>query len=51
MRHATWDSLRRGNALMYLYAEHGAEAQRLYERLGFRTMARNVMRSFRKEAR
>jgi ribosomal protein S18 acetylase RimI-like enzyme len=33
-------------ALTYLYAEQGGAAQRLYERLGFRTVARDVMRFF-----
>ena len=51
VRQAVRDSLRRGNELTYLYAEHGGEAQRLYERLGYRTVARNAMRSFRMATR
>jgi ribosomal protein S18 acetylase RimI-like enzyme len=46
VRAAVAASLAAGNALTYLYAEQGGAAQRLYERLGFRTVARDVMRCF-----
>ena len=46
IRAAVADSLARGNQLTYIYAEPGAEPQRLYQRLGFRTVAHNVIRGF-----
>lgn len=46
VRQAVHDSLGQGNAITYIYAEPGGDAQRLYERLGFRTVTRNVTRSF-----
>jgi GNAT superfamily N-acetyltransferase len=45
VRAATRDSLRR-NQLTYIYAEPGGNAKRLYERLGFRTVATDVIRGF-----
>ena len=45
LRRAILDSLARGD-VTYIYAEHGGPAQRLYHRLGFRTVARNVIRGF-----
>ena len=46
VRRAVRDSLAAGNALTYLHAIHDGEAQRLYERLGFRTVATDVMRTY-----
>lgn len=45
VRRAAVDALARGD-LVHLYAEQGGDAQRLYERLGFRTIARDVVRSY-----
>ena len=45
IRQALRDSLRQ-NAITYVYAEPESEAQRLYHRLGFRTVAHNAMRGF-----
>ena len=45
VRRAVLDSLDRGN-LAYIYAEPGGAAQRLYARLGFRTVATNALRCF-----
>jgi len=46
IRHALADSLAQGNQLTYLFAEPGGDAQRLYTRLGFRTVAPNLIRGF-----
>jgi GNAT superfamily N-acetyltransferase len=46
VRQAIRDSQAMGNALIYLYAEPGGDAQRLYHRLGFRTVTQNLVRSF-----
>ncbi len=46
VRQAVLDSLARGNEITYIYAEPGGQAQRLYERLGFRTVATKVIRGF-----
>lgn len=46
VRQAVHDSLAQDNAITYIYAEPGGDAQRLYERLGFRIVTRNVTRSF-----
>lgn len=46
LRQALSAALAAGEQLIYLYASQGGAAQRLYERLGFRTIARNVMRVF-----
>lgn len=46
VRRAIEDSQALGNALTYLYAEPGGDAQRLYMRLGFRTVTQNLVRSF-----
>ena len=46
VRAAVRASLAAGDGLTYLYAEQGGAAQRLYQRLGFRTVAAGVMRSF-----
>lgn len=46
VRSAVGASLAAGNHLTYLYAEQGGAAQRLYKRLGFRTVAASVMRFF-----
>ena len=40
------ESLARGNGLTYVYAEPDGAAQRLYDRLGFRTVARDAIRGF-----
>jgi ribosomal protein S18 acetylase RimI-like enzyme len=48
VRHATLDSLERGNRITFIYAEPGSAPQRLYQRLGFRTVAQNLMRGFLK---
>lgn len=45
IRRAVTHALERGD-LPYLYAEQGGDAQRLYERLGFRTIAKDVMRTY-----
>jgi GNAT superfamily N-acetyltransferase len=45
VRRAVRDSLAR-NAITYIYAEPGGDAHRLYQRLGFRVVATNVMRGF-----
>jgi ribosomal protein S18 acetylase RimI-like enzyme len=46
VRRAVGDSLARGNDLTYVYAEPNGAAQRLYDRLGFRTVARNAILGF-----
>jgi ribosomal protein S18 acetylase RimI-like enzyme len=46
VRQAARDSLARGNALTYIYAEPNGAAQRLYDRLGFRLVAANAIRVF-----
>ena len=46
VRQAVQDSLARGNEITYIYAEPSGQAQRLYERLGFRTVASKVIRGF-----
>jgi ribosomal protein S18 acetylase RimI-like enzyme len=46
VRRAVGDSLARGNGLTYIYAEPHGAAQRLYDRLGFRTVARSAIRAF-----
>jgi GNAT superfamily N-acetyltransferase len=46
VRSAVQDSLARGNELTYVYAEPGGAAQRLYDRLGFRTVTRHAIRGF-----
>lgn len=46
IRQAVTDSLLLGNQLTYIYAEPGGNAQRLYHRLGFRTVTHHVTRSF-----
>jgi GNAT superfamily N-acetyltransferase len=46
IRHALADSYELGNQSTYLYAEPGGDAQRLYHRLGFRTVAERAVRSF-----
>ena len=46
VRQAVRDSLARGNDLTYIYAEPNGDAQRLYDRLGFRTVAKKVIRGF-----
>ena len=46
IRKAIRDSVSQGNHLTYIYAEPGGDAQRLYTRLGFRVVARNLIRSF-----
>ena len=46
VRRAVAESLARGNALTYVYAEPDGAAQRLYDRLGFRTVARHAIRGF-----
>jgi ribosomal protein S18 acetylase RimI-like enzyme len=45
VRHAVRESLHHGN-LTYIYAEPGGDAQRLYHRLGFRTVATNLIRAW-----
>lgn len=45
VRKAVYDSLAQ-NELTYIYAEPGGEAQRLYHRLGFRTVINNAIRLF-----
>jgi ribosomal protein S18 acetylase RimI-like enzyme len=45
VRQAVRDSLHHGN-LTYIYAEPGGDAQRLYHRLGFRTVATNLIRAW-----
>jgi GNAT superfamily N-acetyltransferase len=40
------DSITAGNDLTYIQAEPGGNAQRLYERLGFRTIVPNFVRGF-----
>jgi GNAT superfamily N-acetyltransferase len=46
VRRAIADSLAQGNALTYIYAEAGGDAQRLYGRLGFRTVVADAIRAF-----
>ena len=46
VRRATIDSLQSGNRITFIYAEPGSAPQRLYHRLGFRTVANNLMRGF-----
>lgn len=46
VRRAVQDSLARGNAMTYIYAEPGSAAQRLYVRLGFRVVAPRALRTF-----
>jgi len=46
VRQAVRASLAQGNDLTYIYAEPGGDAQRLYTRLGFRTVAQNLIRGF-----
>ncbi|RIK42552.1 MAG: hypothetical protein DCC55_08585 [Chloroflexi bacterium] len=46
IRRAIADSYELGNDLTYIYAEPGGDAQRLYQRLGFRTAAERAVRSF-----
>jgi len=46
VRRAVQDSLARGNALTYIYAEPDSAPQRLYTRLGFRVVATNAIRAF-----
>ena len=46
VRRAVQDSLARGNALTYIYAEPDSAPQRLYTRLGFRVVATNAYRAF-----
>jgi len=48
VRRAALDSLERGNRITFIYAEPGSPPQRLYHRLGFRTVAHNLMRGFLK---
>jgi GNAT superfamily N-acetyltransferase len=43
---AVADSITAGNDLTYIQAEPGGNAQRLYERLGFRTIVPNFVRGF-----
>jgi GNAT superfamily N-acetyltransferase len=46
IRQAVQDSLAQGNQLTYIYAEPNGAPQRLYHRLGFRTVAANATRVF-----
>jgi ribosomal protein S18 acetylase RimI-like enzyme len=46
IRRAVADSAELGNQLTYIYAEPGGAAQRLYHRLGFRTVSERAVRSF-----
>jgi GNAT superfamily N-acetyltransferase len=46
IRRAVADSIAEGNHLTYIQAEPGGNAQRLYERLGFRTIAPDFVRGF-----
>jgi GNAT superfamily N-acetyltransferase len=46
IRRATLDSLTEGNRLTYLFVEPGSAPERLYYHLGYRTVARNLMRGF-----
>jgi ribosomal protein S18 acetylase RimI-like enzyme len=46
VRQAVADSLAQGNQLTYVFAEPGSNAQRLYTRLGFRTVAPNLIHGF-----
>jgi ribosomal protein S18 acetylase RimI-like enzyme len=46
VRRAVRDSLDRGNCLTYIHAVHGGDAQRLYERLGFRSVASDGVRVY-----
>jgi ribosomal protein S18 acetylase RimI-like enzyme len=46
VRRAVAESLAQGNGLTYVYAEPDGAAQRLYDRLGFRTVARYAIRGF-----
>jgi predicted GNAT family acetyltransferase len=45
IRRALNDSLQQ-NHITYIYAEPGSNAQRLYHRLGFRTVAQKAIRGF-----
>lgn len=46
IRRAVADSYELGHQFTYIYAEPGGDAQRLYHRLGFRTVSERAMRSF-----
>jgi ribosomal protein S18 acetylase RimI-like enzyme len=46
IRHAMADSIAQGNQLTYIYAEPQSDAQRLYTRLGFRTVTANLICGF-----
>jgi len=46
IRRAVSDSLAQGHHLTYIFTEPGSDAQRLYERLGFRTVAPHLIRGF-----
>jgi GNAT superfamily N-acetyltransferase len=46
IRRATLDSLTQGNRMTYLFVEPGSAPERLYYHLGYRTVARNLMRGF-----
>ena len=46
VRRAVAESVTRGNDLTYIYAEPNGAAGRLYDRLGFRTVARNAIQGF-----
>lgn len=46
VRQAIRDSQLLGNDITYLYAEPGGDAQRLYQQLGFRTVAEQFIQSF-----
>ena len=46
VRRAVANSLAQGNGLTYIYAEAGGDAQRLYTRLGFRTVVEGAIRAF-----
>lgn len=46
VRQAVGESLARGNELTYVYAEPDGAAQRLYDRLGFRTVVRHAIRAY-----
>ncbi|CAA9570910.1 MAG: hypothetical protein AVDCRST_MAG88-2323 [uncultured Thermomicrobiales bacterium] len=50
VRRAVRDSLARGDALTYLYAEPGGVAARLYTRLGFRLVTPRAARAFLRDA-
>ena len=46
VRRAVQDSLARGNEMTYIYAEPNGRPQQLYGRIGFRTVARSVIRGY-----